>query len=112
MTEVQTVRGPVGLDALGETMVHEHVFFWNWGQEEKRAASIAYARKELRKLAMCGARTPEPFRSFDEGQCIERFCRELLEGIGDSDIRAALIKAASNPQFPNSPIPVSPRSLP
>jgi phosphotriesterase-related protein len=124
----------VNLDELGETMMHEHVFFWNWGEENKRAASVAYARRELGKLAACGARTvvdvgplperdiawyqelapqvdlhivlstgfyleertPEPFRSFDEGQCAERFRRELLEGIGDSAVRAGLVKAASN----------------
>jgi phosphotriesterase-related protein len=134
VTQIETVLGPVGLDELGETMVHEHVFFWNWGEEHKRAQSIAYARRELRKLAACGARTvvdvgplperdlawylelapqvdlhivlgtgfyleartPEPFRSFSEGQCVERFRRELLEGIGNTATRAALIKAASN----------------
>jgi phosphotriesterase-related protein len=143
VTEIQSVRGPVGLDELGETMMHEHVFFWNWGEERKRAASIAYAQEELCKLAACGARTvvdvgplperdvawyqelapqvdlhillstgfyleartPEPYRSFDEGQCVERFRRELLERIGATDagseagrvgsVRAALVKAAS-----------------
>ena len=140
VTEIQTVLGPVDLDALGETMVHEHVFFWNWGDAHsggaphKRALSIAYAREELAKLAACGARTvvdvgplperdvgwyrelapqvdlhillstgfyleartPEPFRSFSEGQCVERFRKELREGIGSTSVRAALIKAASN----------------
>jgi phosphotriesterase-related protein len=134
VTEIQTVLGPVGLDDLGETMVHEHVFFWNWGEEHKRAASVAYARHELGKLAACGARalvdvgplperdmawyrelapqvdqhivlstgfyledrTPEPFRSFSEDQCVARFRHELFDGIGSSGVRAGLVKAASN----------------
>jgi len=137
--EIQTVLGPIGLDELGQTMMHEHVFFWNWGEENKRAASVAYARQELGKLAACGARTlvdvgplperdvawyrelapqvglhivlstgfylesrtPGPFRAYDEGQCVERFRRELREGIGatggaDAGVRAGLVKAASN----------------
>jgi len=56
-TMIQTVRGPVSLDQLGETLMHEHVFFWNWGEEQKRAQSIAYARDELGKVAACGANT-------------------------------------------------------
>jgi phosphotriesterase-related protein len=68
MTMIQTVRGPVGLEQLGETMMHEHVFFWNWGEEHKRQASIAYAREQLSKLAAHGARTvvdvgPRPARN-------------------------------------------------
>ncbi|MGQ9683452.1 MAG: hypothetical protein ACUVX9_13000 [Anaerolineae bacterium] len=67
-TIIQTLRGPVPLESLGETMMHEHVFFWNWGQEHKRAASIGYARDELNKLAACGAGTvvdvgPRPERN-------------------------------------------------
>jgi len=68
MTTIQTLCGPVALDALGETMMHEHVFFANWGEESKRARSIAYAREELGKLAACGAHTlvdvgPAPARN-------------------------------------------------
>jgi len=68
MTVVQTLRGPIGLDQLGETMMHEHVFFWNWGEENKREASIDYAREQLRKLAACGGNTvvdvgPRPARN-------------------------------------------------
>jgi phosphotriesterase-related protein len=134
MTMVQTLSGPITLDQLGETMMHEHVFFHNWGQEGKRAQSIAYARDELAKLAAQGANTvvdvgplpprnmawyqelasqiglriimstgfygmgstPEPARSLSEDQCVERFRRELLEGIQGSGVRAGLIKAASN----------------
>ncbi len=133
-TMIQTMRGPVPLDRLGQTMMHEHIFFWNWGQEHKRPASIAYARGELNKLAACGAntvvdvgpmptrnmawyqelapqislnvifstgfylegRTPEPFRSLGEDACVERFRKELLEGIQDSGLRAGLIKAGSS----------------
>ncbi len=55
MTQIQTLRGPVTLDYLGQTMMHEHVFFWNWGQEHKRRANIEYAGMELNKLAAQGA---------------------------------------------------------
>lgn len=133
-TMIQTVRGPVPLEKLGETLMHEHVFFWNWGQEQKRAQSIAYARDELNKVAACGANTivdvgprperniawyqelapqtpmniilstgfyvygytPEPERSLSEDECVDRFRRELLEGIKGTTVRAALIKGASN----------------
>ena len=132
--KIQTLRGAVDVAALGQTMMHEHVFFWNWGEEHKRAASIAYARQELGKLAVCGGRTlvdvgprptrniawyqelapqvevniilstgfylenytPEPYLSLSEADCVERFHRELGEGINGSGVRASLIKAASN----------------
>jgi phosphotriesterase-related protein len=134
MTMIQTLRGPVALDVLGETMMHEHVFFANWGDESKRARSIAYARDELGKLAACGARTlvdvgpspmrnmawyaelapqvplqiilstgfyvegatPSELRQWDEDRYIERFTRELSEGIAGSTIRGSLIKVAAN----------------
>lgn len=57
MTTIQTLTGPIDLNQLGETMMHEHIFFWNWGEENKRAASITFAREELRKLSACGAST-------------------------------------------------------
>ena len=134
MTEINTLKGRIPLDALGETMMHEHVFFWNWGEEHKRAASIAHARDELRKMIAHGANslvdvgprpernmawyeelapqvalnivlstgfylegyTPEPYRSLSEEECIERFRRELWEGINGTAVRAGVIKAASN----------------
>ncbi len=55
MTKIQTLRGPIDLDQLGQTMMHEHVFFWNWNEEHKRAASIAYVSEALNKLAAQGA---------------------------------------------------------
>jgi len=134
MTTIQTLKGPISLEQLGQTMMHEHVFFWNWTEDHKRAASIHYACQELNKLAAQGANTlvdvgprpervmawyqelapqvnlniilstgfylekytPEPFRSLSEEACVERFRKELLEGIKGSGIRAGLIKAASN----------------
>jgi phosphotriesterase-related protein len=65
---IQTLRGPIRLDALGQTLMHEHVFFWNWGQENKRVQSISYAHDQLEKVVACGARTivdvgPLPTRS-------------------------------------------------
>lgn len=138
MATVQTLGGPISSDQLGQTMMHEHIFLWNWDEEHKRAASIAYAATELNKLAAHGANTivdvgPVPRRKMDwylelapqvplniilstgfylldvfgwipaaefgdmtEDQMVARFMRELTEGIGDSGIRAGLVKAASN----------------
>jgi phosphotriesterase-related protein len=57
MPSIQTVRGPVELEQLGQTMMHEHVFFWNWDEEHKRLSSITYAVTELGKLETQGANT-------------------------------------------------------
>jgi phosphotriesterase-related protein len=134
VTIVQTVLGTIDLNDLDETMMHEHVFFGNWGDERWREPSIAFARRELEKLVACGARTlvdvgphparamswytelapqidlnillstgfylerrtPETLRTQDEAAYVARFQRELIDGIGDSGIRAALIKVAAN----------------
>lgn len=136
MVSIQTVSGPVTLSELGETMMHEHIIFWNWGEENKRGALITHAREELLKMTRYGAKTlvdvgPFPRRNMDwykelapqvplnilistgfyllggstpveefgnwtEGQMYERFMRELTVGIGDSKIRAGLIKVAAN----------------
>ena len=130
MVQIQTVRGPVGLDQLGETMMHEHIFSDH--REEKRALNIQVARRELQELVDCGARTivdvgpnarrnpdwyaelapqldlniilctgfylqvytPQELWSLSEDQYVERFTRELLEGIGGSKLRAGVLKVA------------------
>ena len=132
MTQIQTVLGPIGLDELGETMMHEHIFSDH--REEKRAQNMAVAKRELQELVDAGgqtivdvgpsplrhpewyaelapqlklhiivctgfylqSRTPEALWGLSEEQYVERFTRELTEGIGGSRIRAALIKVAGN----------------
>lgn len=64
MPAVQTVRGPVELDQLGRTYMHEHVFVMNpemqqnypeeWGSEDDR---VADAVRKLGALAASGVRT-------------------------------------------------------
>ena len=81
VNQIQTVLGPVSLDELGETMMHEHVFFWNWGEEDKRAASVAYAREELGKLAACGARTVVDVVPLLEELCLKHVPEAEAEGL-------------------------------
>lgn len=64
MTTVETVRGPVDVDALGTTLMHEHVFITSpdvmanygdlwWDEEERVRDAVA----QLRRLADLGVRT-------------------------------------------------------
>jgi len=130
-TMIQTVRGPVALEQLGQTMMHEHVFADY--RPQFRDKNLAFAKQELQKLVDCGARTlvdvgpwpgrdmtlyqelapqlnlnivlstgfylmfsvPEPLRSQSEDEYVERFTKELIEGIGDSGLRAGVIKVGS-----------------
>jgi phosphotriesterase-related protein len=66
--QVQTMSGPTGVDKLGETMMHEHVF--SDFNPQWRERCIAYSRRELQKLAYEGANTvvdvgPWPQRKID-----------------------------------------------
>jgi phosphotriesterase-related protein len=56
---VQTVTGPIELDQLGRTLMHEHLFIAFSGAEFDRAGFIAEAVKRLRQL-----RTEHGVRSF------------------------------------------------
>ena len=132
MTQIQTVNGPVSLDELGDTMMHEHVFWQH--DEELRGRSMNFCRRELNRLAACGAHTlvdagphlerhmdwykeiqpqvhlniilstgfyveqavPNPWHDKSEDEYVERFTKELLEGIDGSGLRAAVIKVAAN----------------
>jgi phosphotriesterase-related protein len=132
MTTIQTVRGPIDVDELGETMMHEHIFSDH--REEWREQNLTVAQRELQELIDEGGRTivdvgPNPLRHMDwyaelapqvdvhiivstgfylqqrtpeslwdlsENEYVERFTRELTEGIADSGIRAAVIKVAGN----------------
>ncbi|MGY2130474.1 phosphotriesterase family protein [Blastococcus sp. SYSU DS0617] len=64
MPQVQTVRGPVDVAELGQTLMHEHVFVLTadvqqnypeeWGSEDQR---VADAVEKLQALAAAGVRT-------------------------------------------------------
>ncbi len=133
MTTIQTLRGPIGLDQLGQTMMHEHVFFRSY-PEKWHDKIVAFARTEILELVGVGGqtlvdvgplpqrrmdwyaeiasqvdlniimptgfyvegRTPADLRAHNEDAYVERFTGELTEGIGDSGIRAGVIKVAGN----------------
>jgi phosphotriesterase-related protein len=132
MTTIQTVRGPINLDQLGETMMHEHIFSDH--REDWRGQNMTVAVRELQELIDAGgqtivdvgpnplrhmdwyaelapqvklniivttgfyleARTPEALRGLSEDEYVERFTRELTEGIAGSGLRAGVIKVAGN----------------
>jgi predicted metal-dependent phosphotriesterase family hydrolase len=48
---IQAVRGPVPLGELGQTMMHEHVF-WDFSPRW-RERSLAFARQELSVRKCC-----------------------------------------------------------
>ncbi len=65
---IQTVNGPISLDDLGPTMVHEHIFIQF--DEKWRQKSMEFAGEELGKLARLGGKTivdvmPAPARKMD-----------------------------------------------
>jgi phosphotriesterase-related protein len=88
---VETVRGPVALDALGPTLMHEHVFIldpeareaWShlWGEsywdEEK---GVAHAIEKLRELRALGIETLVDATAFGLGRNIARIVR-VNEGV-------------------------------
>ncbi len=131
-TMIQTVRGPIALEQLGQTMLHEHVF--TDYRPQFRDKNIAFARQELQKLVDCGANTlvdvgpspqrdmslykelapqlalniivstgsynmarmPEPMLGWSDDELAAYMLKELTEGIGDSGIRAGLIKVGTH----------------
>jgi phosphotriesterase-related protein len=131
MRRIQTLRGPIDLDQMGQTMMHEHVFFRTY-PDKWHDKIVAFAKKELQELIDAGGQTlvdvgalpqrridwyaeiapqlnlnvimptgfyvewrmPEALRELSENEYVMRFTQELTEGIGDSRIRAGVIKVA------------------
>lgn len=65
---VQTVRGPISLDELGATMMHEHIFVQY--DEKWKDRILQFAGRELQRLVDAGGRTivdvmPLPGRNMD-----------------------------------------------
>lgn len=62
MSQVQTVRGPVDADALGQTLMHEHVFVMDpqmqanypaeWGSEDERVADAVVRLNSVHGLGV------------------------------------------------------------
>ena len=90
-TTVETVRGPVSLDALGPTLMHEHVFILDpgalasfgthfgtsyWDEEARVAGAIV----ELRRLRETGIETIVDPTAYGLGRDIPRILR-VNEGV-------------------------------
>lgn len=95
MSQVETVRGPVGTDELGRTFMHEHIFVLTadvqqnypeeWGDEESR---IADAVTKLNELAAAGIRTIVDPTVIGLGRYIPRIQR-VADSVPDLNIVAA-----------------------
>jgi phosphotriesterase-related protein len=148
MSQVNTVRGPVGGADLGRTLMHEHIFVlspeiekpsaeWDESAEQARAvsklrelkaagidtlvdltvvglgryipriATIAEQVPEINVVVATGVYTyndvPMYFHFRGPGTIlggpepmVDLFVREIEEGIGDTGVRAALLKCASD----------------
>lgn len=129
--KARTLLGDIEPQALGPTMMHEHVF-WDF-DPRWRERSIDFSKQELEALAAAGARTildvaPHPYRipewyqvlarqvniniiistgfylekrntpeirDLSEREMVDRFQDELTQRIGTSNLRAGVIKVAS-----------------
>ncbi len=148
MSQVNTVRGPIGGSDLGRTLMHEHIFVlspeiekssaeWDESAEQARAvsklrelkaagidtlvdltvvglgryvpriASIAEEVPEINVVVATGVYTynevPMYFHFRGPGTIlggsepmVDLFVREIEEGIGDTHVRAAILKCASD----------------
>lgn len=95
MRQVETVRGPVGIEELGRTYMHEHIFVLNadmqanypeeWGSEEQR---VADAVRKLKELAAQGVSTIVDPTVVGLGRCIPRVQR-VAEQVPELNIVAA-----------------------
>jgi phosphotriesterase-related protein len=148
MPAVESVLGPIDADALGQTLMHEHVFVLDqeiesnypgrWDEEER----MADARRKLQDVAARGVRTivdltvlglgrdvarvvevakqvdvqilaatglytyddvPMFFRFRGPGKLVDGpelltqfFLRDITEGIGDTGVKAAILKCATD----------------
>lgn len=142
----ETVRGPVPVDRLGTTLMHEHIFVLNdeyrrsvpetWDEERKVDEAVARldalaARgvstlvdltviglgRDVARIARIGERTPlnivvatgiytlgdipEFFRYHGPGTLlggpegmVDLFVRDITRGIGDTGVKAAVLKCA------------------
>jgi predicted metal-dependent phosphotriesterase family hydrolase len=127
---VQTARGKIEVQALGDCLVHEHIF-WEYAPKW-RERSIEFSRRELAALYASGGRTvvdvaPHPYRipewyqelasqteiqiivstgfylenrtnpairAMNVDEMVECFVKEATVGIGDSELKAGVIKVA------------------
>jgi phosphotriesterase-related protein len=110
---VETVKGPVDLDALGTTLMHEHVFVMQpeplasyvnmfgggyWDEEERLADAIA----KLTRLREGGISTIVEPTAFGLGRNIERVQRINARWTSTSSSRPASTRSSRCPT--SSPI--------
>lgn len=148
MSQVNTVRGPVPADALGRTLMHEHIFVLSpeiektaeeWDEEAQQARAVAKLRElsqrgietlvdltvvglgryiprvvaiaaqvpEINVVAATGVYTynevPMYFHFQGPGSVlggpepmVDLFAREIREGIGETGVRAGILKCATD----------------
>jgi phosphotriesterase-related protein len=95
VSQVQTVRGPVDADALGPTLVHEHVFVLTpdvqqnypaeWGDEDAR---VADAVAKLQEVVDLGVRTIVDPTVVGLGRYVPRIAR-VAEQVPDLNVVVA-----------------------
>src|SRR4029453_971395 len=77
MTPVETALGPAATDALGPTLMHEHVVtrspgvHENWPHLFDRDAILALAERKMADLAVRGIRTIVDLTTVDLGRDID-----------------------------------------
>src|SRR6516165_6701562 len=148
MSQVNTVRGPIHPDTLGNTLMHEHIFVLSpeiektveeWDEAAERARAVAKLRelkqrgidtlvdltvvglgRYIPRIAAIAEQVPEinvvvatgvytyndvPMYFHFRGPgtilggpepMVELFVREITEEIGDTGVRAAILKCASD----------------
>jgi phosphotriesterase-related protein len=148
MSQVNTVRGPIHPDTLGNTLMHEHIFVLSpeiektveeWDELAERARAVAKLRelkqrgidtlvdltvvglgRYIPRIAAIAEQVPEinvvvatgvytyndaPMYFHFRGPgtilggpepMVDLFVREIRDGIGDTGVRAAILKCASD----------------
>jgi phosphotriesterase-related protein len=148
MSQVNTVQGPVDGDALGATLMHEHIFVLSpdiektsaeWDESAQRARAVEKLRelkqrgidtlvdltvvglgRSIPRVAAIAAEVPDinvvvatgvytynevPMYFHFRGPgtvlggpepMVDLFVREITDGIGDTGVRAAILKCASD----------------
>jgi phosphotriesterase-related protein len=116
VTYVQTLRGAVAADELGATLMHEHVFMLHpeiienvetdWDEE----TALVDAARRLDELYAAGIHTIVDLTVIGLGRSVRRLQRvpassainivvatgEIEEGIGDTGVRAGILKCATD----------------
>jgi phosphotriesterase-related protein len=90
-TMVETALGPIPTAELGPTLMHEHIVTRSPGVQENwphlwdRPEILKIAERKMTDLHGRGIRT-----------IVELFVRDIMQGIGESGVKAAIIKCATD----------------